>query len=240
MSEWEVPRREPRYRFSVPVILHLGRAATELVTDDVSFGGMFLRTDNPPPERGLVKLTVPVPSGSALELMAMVVHVIAPGSDRVPGAGVQLYGVGGSIRDQWARYVMSMREGHNDAASQPVRAELANGREPIARRHARYAAVLAVRAKNLDELVTTYTRDISQGGTFLTTSATVASGDALFLELIHPDSGESFGLSCVVRRKVRDGVGVEFTDLDNQRREQFWEFVEPVIELGDDDVVELE
>lgn len=253
MAEWEVPRREPRYRLRIPVILRLGREATELMTEDVSFSGMFVRTDAPPPERGLIKIDIPVPGEVApLPLTAMVVHRIepTPSNGRIPGAGLQLYGVGSDIRDKWARYILSLRDQDANAASKPVAVEAGNSapdpqpsepeREPIDRRHVRYSAVLIARAKTLDELVTMYTRDISQGGTFLTTNVAVAAGDALRLELIHPDTGEAFDLACIVRRRVRDGLGVEFTDLDEAKREAFWQFVEPVVELNEDDFILLD
>lgn len=245
MSDWEVPRREPRFRLQIPVQLRLGRQVFDLVTEDVSFSGMFLRTDTPPPERGLVKIDVPVEgAGQPIPLVAMVVHTIPPvaGSRRIPGAGLQLYGVGGEVRDRWARLILALRQRHEDAASRPVRVEISHVKppvEPINRRHVRFAAVLAVRAKTLDELVTTYTRDISQGGTFLTTDIPLSAGDDLYLELIHPESGNAFGLQCIVKRRVRDGVGVEFADLDDDRRALFWQFVEPVIELDDGDLVLL-
>jgi hypothetical protein len=246
MADWEVPRREPRFRLQIPVQLRLGKQIIDLVTEDVSFSGMFLRTDQPPPQRGLVKVDVPVEGDrQPIPLVAMVVHRIEPipGSRRVPGAGLQLYGVGGEVRDRWARFILSLRQRHQDAASRPVRVEVSNVTppvEPINRRHERFAAVLAVRSNTLDELVTTYTRDISQGGTFLTTDVPLTAGDDLYVELIHPESGTSFGLQCIVKRKVRDGVGVEFSDLDDERRELFWRFVEPVIELDDGDLVLLD
>ncbi len=252
MAEWEVPRREPRYRLRIPVILRLGRESTEVMTEDVSFSGMFVRTDAPPPERGLIKIDIPVPGEvSPLALTAMVVHRIEPNPSlqRIPGAGLQLYGVGSDMRDKWARYILSLRDKDVNAASRPVPVEASNDnspelhsleREPINRRHVRYSAVLIARARTIDELVTMYTRDISQGGTFLTTNVAVAAGDALRLELIHPDTGESFDLACVVRRRVRDGLGVEFTDLDEAKREAFWQFVEPVVELNEDDFLLLD
>ncbi|HUH03035.1 MAG TPA: PilZ domain-containing protein [Kofleriaceae bacterium] len=246
MADWEVPRREPRFRLQIPVQLRLGKQIIDLVTEDVSFSGMFLRTDQPPPQRGLVKVDVPVDGElQPIPLVAMVVHSISPSPDsrRIPGAGLQLYGVGGEVRDRWARFILSLRQRHQDAASRPVRVEVSSVTppvEPINRRHVRFAAVLAVRSKTLDELVTTYTRDISQGGTFLTTDVPLIAGDDLYLELIHPESGNAFGLQCIVKRKVRDGVGVEFSDLDEQRRELFWRFVEPVIELDDGDLVLLD
>jgi Tfp pilus assembly protein PilZ len=240
MSEWEVPRREPRFRLQIPVQLRLARQVIDLVTEDVSFSGMFLRTDSPPPERGLVKVDVVMEGEpTPIPLVAMVVHTVPaePNGRRVAGAGLQLYGVGGEVRDRWARLILALRQKHEHAASRPVRVERST-RAPVTdnRRHTRYAAVLAVRSKNLDDLVTTYTRDISQGGTFLATDVPLRNGDDLYLELIHPDSGSSFGLQCVVKRRVRDGVGVEFADLDDDRRALFWQFVEPVIELDDGDL----
>jgi Tfp pilus assembly protein PilZ len=245
MSDWQVPRREHRYRFQIPVTLRTAQRAVPLMTEDISFSGMFLRTDTPPPLRGLIKLEVPVEGlVEPLALTAMVVHSITPeaSAGRVPGAGIQLYGVGAKIRDQWARYVMALRDQHPDAAARPVRVEVARpgAPEPVNRLHARFAASLQVRARTVDELIATYTRDISRGGTFLVTELSLAAGDKLHVELVHPDNGEGFALEGVVRRVVRDGVGVEFRDLDEAKQQAFWTFVESAIELDDDDLMIIE
>ncbi len=216
------------------------------MTEDVSYSGMFLRTDRPLRVRGLVRINVPIEGRpEPLALTGMVVHVIDQevANGRVPGVGIKLYGIGGEIREQWVRFVQRLRRKHPGAGQRTIRVHVAtpaSSPELVRRRNERFKAVLEVRAKTVDELITTYTKDISRGGTFLDTNLELSAGDEIFLELVHPESEEIFGVPCVVRRKVRAGVGVEFVELSKEQSDAFWTFVEPVIELGDEDFTLIE
>lgn len=213
-----------------------------MLTEDVSFSGMFLRTDTPPPVRGLVRMEVDVEGrGRPLELTGMVVHVIQPDNvtKRTPGIGIQFYGVGADLLRVWTNYLQMLRARHPDseAKSVVVSTPSAVRTEPLRRKHPRFAAVLEVRVQTLAELTKMFTRDISKGGAFLATTDPFAAGDRLFVELIHPQTEDVYGLECTVRRSVRDGVGVEFEGFDDAVMASLEDFVEPIEELSVDDLV---
>ena len=73
------------------------------------------------------------------------------------------------------------------------------------------------------------TADVSRGGMFLRTGLDVAIGSELRLFVAHPQTGLTFAVDTVVRRRVesppeRAGLGVEFVGLDDRRREEFAAF----------------
>ena len=240
----ETPRHEPRFRLQIPVLLLLGKQELRVVTEDISFSGMFLRTDELLPVRGLIRFQVPIDGRvEPLSLTGMVVHVVAPNhpSGRVPGMGIQLYGIGGAVKNEWIGFAKAMRQRYPDSEQRPVRvAPLAEGAEPVRRRERRFAAVLEVRVATVEELQSMWTRDISRGGMFIATDLTLRAGDPLFVELVHPQSGQVFGLTCVVRRATRDGVGVEFDPLDEPQRRALLDFIAPILDLADQDLVVLD
>lgn len=229
-------------RLQLPVRMLVRRQPIEMLTEDVSFSGMFLRTDSPPPVRGLVRLEADVEGRSRpLELTGMAVHVIQPDNPtgRTPGIGVQFYGVGADLLRVWTNYLQLLRERHPDSEAQTVVVTVpsAPSPEPLRRKHQRFAAVLEVRVQTLAELTKMFTRDISKGGAFLATNDVFAAGDRLFVELVHPQTEDVYGLECTVRRSVRDGVGVEFEGFDDTVMASLKDFVEPIEELSFDDLL---
>jgi hypothetical protein len=73
------------------------------------------------------------------------------------------------------------------------------------------------------------TQDVSRGGMFLRTGLDVAVGSELRLFVAHPQTGLTFAVDSLVRRRVegppeRAGLGVEFVGLDEKRREEFAAF----------------
>ncbi len=238
---FEVPRHEPRYRLQIPVTLMLGKQALSLTTEDISFSGLFLRTDELLPVRGLIRFQVPIEGrGEPLSLTGMVVHVVAPdgGSGRVPGVGVRLYGIGGTVMREWVDFAKALRARYPNSEQRPVRvAPQPEDVEMVRRREQRFAATLEVRLSTVEELHVVYTRDISRGGMFIATELPLSMGDAVFVELVHPETDQVFGMACVVRRATREGVGVEFEHLSDGQRQSLAEFIEPLADLAYDDIV---
>lgn len=102
-------RREARLGARIKVLAVRGRTSEPLETTDVSFKGLFLRTDNPPPLRSLVRLKVSLPSRD-IEAHAMVVHVSgesAPSLEaaRERGCGLQFWGLAGPDRNAWDEFI---------------------------------------------------------------------------------------------------------------------------------------
>ena len=75
-----------------------------LYAADVSQGGMFIVTDEPPPVLSEVEIRMVLPEGHEMPLRARVVHVIEPAqaahARRDPGVGIELIGLDGSTRAQ--------------------------------------------------------------------------------------------------------------------------------------------
>jgi uncharacterized protein (TIGR02266 family) len=89
-------------------------------------------------------------------------------------------------------------------------------------------AVLKVNIRDAGDLEQLYTQNVSKGGLFVGTALDLAEGTALNLAVIHPKSGVSFPLDAVVRWRApppNPGLGLEFTGLDDERRDAFFEFV---------------
>jgi Tfp pilus assembly protein PilZ len=92
-------QQHPRHRLSVSVGLVAASGDVQLLrTDDLSLGGVYIRTRKPAPPGSLVRLRLPVAgSPHGLPLLGRVVHVIDERSAitkaRPPGMGVQFDGL---------------------------------------------------------------------------------------------------------------------------------------------------
>ncbi len=109
-----------------------------------------------------------------------------------------------------------------------VEVEIEAPPEPIRRSFPRYAASLQVRLHSVDDLRLLYTRNVSKGGLYFDTSQDFAEGTALKVTVIHPRTHEQFPLEAVVRWRntsADPGLGLEFVQLSEARREEFFEFV---------------
>jgi uncharacterized protein (TIGR02266 family) len=109
-----------------------------------------------------------------------------------------------------------------------VEVEVEAAVEPIRRSFPRYAASLQVRLNSVDDLRLLYTRNVSKGGLYFDTSQDFAEGTALKVAVVHPKTHEQFPLEAVVRWRntsADPGLGLEFVQLSDERREEFFEFV---------------
>lgn len=102
-------RREGRIDAKVSVALVRGRSTFELETQDVSFKGLFLRTQDPPPVRSLVRLRVDLPKRK-IEAHAMTVHASES------GVGLQFWGLAGPDRTAWDDFVRDLTESRRASA----------------------------------------------------------------------------------------------------------------------------
>lgn len=242
-------RIDERYQIELSVDLVVGKRRTTLASEDVSFSGMFLKTASPPPMRGLVRLDVPLADEArTLTLHAMVVHVIKPDNawGRTPGIGLRFYGIDRADRDAWIRFVNRSKAGSASRRAGGITANIAviDNDEAAPTVPARYAAVLEVHPSTTTELETFMARDVSRGGTFLRTDLELNEGQELFVELVHPDTHELFGIKSRVLRQVSErgtsGVEVAFLELDEAKRGQLWNFVNTALPLDDDDILIVE
>ena len=226
-------RREPRYPYRLPITLKFGGGVQETISEDISYRGMFAITDEPPNTRQLISLSAKLPEGAAIDTHAMTVFVLERGNrlGRTPGVGLQFYAMAGEVKTAWEGFIDSVRR----KLSPPVP-------ENNPREYVRYRLKLAVRPKNLDELMTLYSRDVSRGGMFLLTAEAPELGRTLAIDIFHPLTDEVFTLECIVRRASPGpppGVGVEFHKLDDRGRRAFGEFVHSALPELDDADIEL-
>lgn len=232
-------RRDARYQARFPAQLTFGKRRLSLRTEDISFRGVFLRSDTPPPLRQLVKVRLVVPfAGIALEMHGMTVHVVEydNAEGRCPGIGVSFYGMDRDTREGWEATVRHVALTAPLADDQAPLSVPENTPEPIRRRFQRHTAVLTVSTKSKSELDALVTSDVSKGGTFLRTEEAFKIGSAVMVCLHHPDNDSTFILDGIVRHVELDGVGVEFVGLDDTRREELDDFVRAGILIDEEEL----
>jgi hypothetical protein len=205
-------RREPRLRFELSVALSAGRRTWRLTTHDVSYRGMFVRLDDPPRPRELVRVDTALPEGGKLTLHGMITFVIPLGDEqgRPAGAGIQFFGSGGQEHHQWEAFV---RKAWGEQSKHKRR-----------RPTAHVSLVLRLRPRDTPELEDAITAALSQSGLPLEAGSEVPAGTRIPLEVVHPHTGETFDLAGVVRRHG-DGLAVEIEGLAAERKALLSEFV---------------
>jgi Tfp pilus assembly protein PilZ len=235
-------RRDKRYRYQMLAVLVRGGREVSLLTGDVSYRGFFIRTDDPPPLRQLlqVKLKLP-PENDELVVHAMAVFVVPPGAaEKTPGVGLQFYAVSAEVRQRWERFVQWVAKTYPDSLDTPTK-PMPAAPDAVHRQFPRVHRALTVRTQSIGDLHHLVTTDVSRGGMFLRTGLDVAIGSELRLFVAHPQTGLTFAVDTVVRRRVesppeRAGLGVEFVGLDDKRRDEFAAF-SGLDEVPDEEVV---
>jgi len=232
-------RRDRRFAFRVPLVITRNGKELAARTEDVSFTGIFFRTDTPIPERQLVQLRLALPpGGDALSVMGMVARNVPARDGRPPGIGIQFYALAAGSRKRWIDFIRHVATAPRAVEAIPEAvAAIVLPPEPVRRQHPRYAAALQVLLHSVDDLQTFYTRNVSKGGLFVSTTLAIVEGTRLKVSVIHPRSHERFTLEAVVRRRITSGdpgLGLEFAELTEARREEFQEFISselPIEEL---------
>lgn len=249
-------RRDKRFPARLAIRTRVAGRLKDLFTADVSFRGLFVSTHEPAPIRQLIRIECMLPpEGAPFATHGMVVRVVTPGeeSEHGPGFGVQFYGMGDERRS-WEKYVQYVqksalalpdrRDSRIHQVAQALGARVAKGSGvQDSRRFQRFPVVLEVRPRDLEDLYRLYSRDVSVGGMFLSTSREIEVGSEVRLDVRHPHNSSVFRLTAVVRRRSEQpaGIGVEFTGLDDARRREFFEFIHAPIPVADeiDDDLEL-
>jgi hypothetical protein len=203
-------RREIRFPARIVARLQRRGETIELLTHDVSFRGVFVRTDAAPAVRQLVRLGLVLPDGEVVEAHAMVVYVVPAGEDeRVPGVGLQFWGKFEKAK-QWEAFVQEVAAKHRTGTA-PARAS-----DKVRRASERFKLTLEV---DLDGK-TTHTRDVSENGMAFRTDAPLKVG--MRLRVVVRADGDALELDVVVRRIIDEpgfrGLGVEYEDLGSDAR----------------------
>lgn len=231
----------------VPILLEVGKKLFDLVTEDVSHSGLFVRVPEPLTLRSLVKVSLLLPPlGAAFRASARVCHNVPAvrGSDDA-GAGLQLFGLGADDTRRWDAFIDLVRARYPESAER--RAILAEGVgiDPIVKRDPSYSLVLALHLRSLADLVLLLKRDVSARKLFVATSAQPEIGDRVGLWIVHPHTDDVFELSGTVKRRVSDGslggLQLDLADLSDDRIQRLEEFTFDAVEpLFDDPHVEPE
>lgn len=100
-------RRDTRARISLPthVVRRGGMETVEML--DASYRGLFVRMDDPPPERELVKLLVELPDDCEMEVHAVVVRLVMDPVGRW-GVGLRFFALNGQERTNWESFIGSI------------------------------------------------------------------------------------------------------------------------------------
>jgi hypothetical protein len=138
-------RREPRFACQLPAILWRGKRSLSVVTENISFSGLFLSMAAPPAVRELVEIEIQLPpEDRPVRVHGMVMHAILRGRDaeRVAGIGIELRALRAEARAAWERFVR-----HEQAQA----AVNANKRGSAKERGMKQAPTVSVREEEVSE-----------------------------------------------------------------------------------------
>ncbi len=234
---------DTRYSIEFPVQLTHGKRAYSLVTEDVSEGGVFLRTESPPPLLQLVQVQLVLPiGGHALLAHGMTVHVVEADNaqGRVAGIGVQFYALDQATRDAWEAFTRHVAAAYPEAHDQtPIRLQRGVTPEPLSRRFHRHTAVLELRPETREKLEHIYTNDVPAARLFVPTAQDLPAGTIVVVHVTHPDDKAPFLLQAKVFTRTASPAGlvVELLGVDRPFKEEFLEFIRRSIVI-DEEVVE--
>jgi hypothetical protein len=96
-------RRDVRARISVPVSLVRRGSVEPVEMIDASYRGLFLRMDEPPPARQLVKLCVALPTRDIV-MHAVVVRLVDDMLGRA-GVGLRFFALNGQDKADWEGFI---------------------------------------------------------------------------------------------------------------------------------------
>lgn len=214
-------RREARYAARITARVVRRGEHVELLTNDVSFRGAFLRTDAPPALRQLVKVAFALPTGELVSGHAMVVHVVPPGEgETIPGVGVQFWGPIHEAR-AWEKYVYDLKV--------KERAGIASSRstDKVRRSSERFKLQLEVivDGRRLS------TRDVSETGMAIRSESAMPVGTRAHMQ-VHANNHPSIAVDVIVRRRIDEpgfkGLGVEFVDANDATRNALMALLQPI------------
>lgn len=205
-------RRDVRYAARIVARVARRQQQIELLTNDVSFRGAFIRSDAPPAIRQLLKVSFELPSREVVVGHAMVVRVVSPaeGNARVPGMGVQFWGPIDNVK-AWEAFIHELKR--REQAGTPA----ARVSDKVRRSSERFKLALEVELGGQ----TLVTRDVSRSGMAIRTDSPMPVGVRAQMQLRR--GHESVVVDVVVRRRIDEpdfkGLGVEFVDVTAEARE---------------------
>jgi Tfp pilus assembly protein PilZ len=241
-------RRHDRYRIQLPVELSVGKKVSRGETVDVSFGGLFVRTEDPPPVRQLVKLELRAPpKDERLALMAMAVFVGPPDpASGMSGVGLQLFGLDPEVRERWEAFVKFVRtRPGTDAGSEPPAAE-PGAAEPPSWDQVR--PEIRIRVGDVEHLERILQQELERRRMYVRTALYLEPGRRVELLLTHPVTGKSFSLQGEVDDKVErpgfEGLRILLPELAAEEKSALARFVRevraPTLDLDEGALADIE
>lgn len=212
-------RRDVRYAARIVARIVRRNETVELLTNDVSFRGAFLRTDSPPAARQLVRVSFVLSPTKTVSAHAMVVRVVSVGDPgaNVPGVGIQFWGPMDDAK-AWEQFIYELKA--KERAGMPA----ARATDKVRRASERFRLSLEV---NLDGR-TFVTRDVSLNGMAVRTDSPMPVGMRARMHVSAPGR-EPIALDVVVRRQIDEpgfrGLGVEFVDVPPETKAALVDFV---------------
>lgn len=225
----EENRRELRFPARIVARVVRRGETVELMTNDVSFRGAFLRTDAPPSLRQLVRVAFLMPTGELVSAHAMVVHVVQANAARsnIPGVGVQFWG---PVQESkaWETYVYDLKVRQ--------RAGVLSSRttDKVRRASERFKLQLEVivDGRRLS------TRDVSENGMAIRSDSAMPVGTRAHMH-VHSNGHPSISLDVIVRRRIEEpafqGLGVEFVDMTADAKSALMSIIRPA--TSEDDAI---
>jgi hypothetical protein len=208
-------RRDIRYAARIVANLVRRNESFELLTNDVSYRGAFIRTDAPPSLRQLLRVTFVLPNGDTkVSAHGMVVRLVTKGEggeeSRVPGVGLQFWGPIDPPK-AWDQFIYDLKM--REKAGMPN----ARATDKVRRNSERFRMALDVALGG--ETMTT--RDVSETGMAVRTTSALPVGTRTTLQIRR--GHESIVVDVVVRRRIEEasfvGLGVEFVDVPPSARQ---------------------
>jgi len=236
-------RRDVRYAIRFPAQLTIGKRTQTLTTADVSFGGVFLRTDTPPSLQQLVSVDLVLPIGDrALSAHGMTVRVVRPDdpSGYDAGIGVQFYALDQATRDAWDAFIHHVEERFPPSADQaPLKLPRGFTPEPVRRRFERHTAVLRLTPETQADLDGIHRR-LSSGSLSVPSPLELPTGAPVIVCIDHPESGHPFLFEGTIKDHTPGppaAFEVAWTGASPRRLEDFSDFVKGGIRIDDEVLV---
>jgi hypothetical protein len=212
-------RKWERYPCRATVKIAWGKQVLEGESEDVSFTGLFVATDRPPPLRQLLTVDINHSTLGEIRILAMAVHQAQPVPGRRQGIGIQLFGNDPSTKTRWESFVQKARMAWGGA---PVENRPAPSSSILTSNKARpeirlaFVSPTALRAFVVERLV--------KGPVSIATDLFLVPGSEVRLALTHFETGRCVGIDAVVGVDAEDAapgsLRIQAIKLDRNRAEE--------------------
>ena len=223
-------RRHDRFYISLPVELVVGKTTTTAETVDVSFGGLFLRTTEPPPARQLVKLNLRIPpKDKPLTVMAMAVFVeeVKPSHPKA-GVGLKLFGMDPQLQDTWEQFVRHVQTLPRTQVVPEKHAE----QLPVEETSSPWSSLipeLRIRVRSINDLKKIAQRELARGRMYVRTPLFFPPETKVDLQLVHPSSNQTYSIIASIDGKITkpdfEGLRVNLPALTRAQKQKLVFFI---------------